>query len=457
MEKMFIHIQKGTTFTSELKKKYANSIVFDDNNGTIWTHEKEYGSVEEALAALKYFSSVSGNSGTAAPTASKEGSVLSIKGKADDYVTTVVDSNGVTIQATTKLTTELAEAKAAGTGASKALEDYKEENDAAVDAAQKQADKGVSDAAAALAEAQKKVASVKSGSNGIAINGTATDPTVALKLDNTGNVKLEETTDGLKASVEIEKVSVPVTGVKSGDKVLALSGTELTSTLKLKYDGTGKKLQLLGIGDAVVHEIDATAFVKDGMISDIEYDQDTHTLSITFNTDAGDVTIDDIDLSDLVDVYEEGNGIVFTDGTAGKKVNVQVDTTSENFLTVSASGVKLVGVQDAIDAAKTAVGNYTVNSKKISTNPTLGAADIKLTSYAKGSDGLPLATSDTVNKAFGKVEVAIEAVKATADSAVQNVSVTNGTYVTATVTGTTTKTIAINDSAIESLFAWEEL
>lgn len=80
------------------------------------------------------------------------------------------------------------------------------------------------------------------------------------------------------------------------------------------------------------------------MISNIEYNQDTHELSITFNTDAGDVTIDNIDLSDLVDIYEEGNGIEFIDGEQGKKVNIQIDPDSEEFISVSASGLKISGI-----------------------------------------------------------------------------------------------------------------
>lgn len=463
MEKMFIHIKQGVTFTDELKKKYTNSIVFDDNTGTIWTHEKQYGSVEEALAALKYFSSVAGNTGTATPSASKTGTVLNIKGKENDYVETVVSTTGVTIQGTSKLTTELSDAKAAGTAASSALETYKTSNDAAVGAAKAQADKGVQDAAAALAEAQKKVATVKAGSNGIAVNGTATDPTVALKIDTTtpGNVTFTETANGLAASVSIPDVTVPVKSVKTGDKVLKLEGTELSTTIGFKDVKADKKIQLVGINDAVLGEFSYADFIIDGMLQDVTYDSDTHKISFTFNTDAGEVDIDDIDLSDLVDRYEAGLGIKFTEATLGKvnKIEVELDQAAETkkYLSLGAAGLKLEGVDAAIAAAKAEVEAHTVNGKALSTNPVINGGDVALTGYQKGSSTESVAVSDTVNAAIGKLENRIEAVKATADGAVTNVTVTNGTYVTATVTGTTTKTITINDSAIEDLFAWEEL
>lgn len=463
MEKMFIHIKKGTTFTEELKKQYTNSIVFDDNTGAIWTHEKAYGSVEEALEALKYFSSVAGNTGTATPTASKDGTVLNVKGKVNDYVETVVDTNGVTIQGTQKLISELADAKATGTAASSALETYKETNDAAVKAAKAQADKGVEDAAAALAEAQKKVATVKSGSNGIAVNGTATDPTVALKIDTTtpGNVTLTETANGLAASVVIPEVEVPVKSVKTGDKVLKLEGTELSTTITFKDDKTNKKIQLVGIDEAVLGEFSYADFIIDGMLQDVQYDQDTHKISFVFNTDAGDVSIDDIDLSDLVDRYEAGLGIKFTEASAGKvnKIEVELDTAAETakYLSLGAAGLKLSGVDAAIAAAKAEAVAHTVNGKAISSNPVLNGGDVALTGYVKGDSSESVSVSDTVNEAIGKLENRIEAAKSAADNSVQNVAVTNGTYVSATVTGTTTKTIAINDSAIETLFTWLEL
>lgn len=475
MEKRFIHIAKKASFNENLQTKYANSIVFIKDTQEIFTHGTFYAipetyknkitsleSAVEALQAINAFTTISDGEHTASAT----GTAKTIKFTGNTYTTVTVGEDGVTI-AGKDWSSEIAEAKAAGTGANSALEAYKETNDAAVKAAKDQADKGVNDAAAALAEAQKKVASVTSGSEGIVVNGTATAPTIALKLDNSGNVTLEETEDGLKASVEIEEVTVPVTGVKSGDKVLALNGTELTSTLSIKYDSDTKQIQLLGIDGAVIGTpIDATKFITDGMLEDVQYNPATHKISFTFNTDAGSKTIDDIDLSGLIDTYKEGLGIKFesesTATGAGQKISVEIDEAGdEGYLSVGVSGLKVSGVNkaiaDKVKEAKDAVDEYTVNGKKISTNPTIGGADVTLTNYDKSDDASAVSTSDTINSAVSKLENQIDAVKATADAAVSNVTVTDGTYVKATVSGTTTKTIAINDSAIETLFAWEEI
>lgn len=195
-----------------------------------------------------------------------------------------------------------------------------------------------------------KVASVGAG-NGIEIGGSATNPTVAIKINETpGNVTLTADENGLKAEVDIPSVSVPIQSVAAGDKVLSLAGTALSATLGLSYDNGSKQIRLTGIDSEVIASIDATAFIKDGMVQNVSFEPSTKKLTITFNTDAGEEPIE-VDLTSLVDTYTAGNGI----SISGNAVSVKIDPASESFLIVGASGVKLAGVQDAIDAAKTAV------------------------------------------------------------------------------------------------------
>lgn len=170
--------------------------------------------------------------------------------------------------------------------------------------------------------------------------GTATKvPKVT--VDDRGHITAIE-----EVAITFPSVTVPVQSVKSGDKVLALTGTELSSTVGLTYDTAGKKINLTGIGGAIIASVDATAFIKDGMVDSVAFDPDTKTLTITFNTDAGKEAID-VDLASLVDTYTAGNGIAIT-GTA---ISAKLDPTTETFLTVGTAGIKLVGVQTAIDNA----------------------------------------------------------------------------------------------------------
>lgn len=155
--------------------------------------------------------------------------------------------------------------------------------------------------------------------------------------------------DRIKALEEAEDADTTYS-VKEGEKILKLEGTEFSTVAALKYvEAAGEepaKIQLLGIDNAVVSEIDATPFIRDGMLSNVEYDAETNTLTFTWNTAAGEMS-DTVVLSDIIEPYTAGNGLALS----GNEFAVKVDAESEGFLTVGENGLKLAGVQDAINTA----------------------------------------------------------------------------------------------------------
>ena len=64
------------------------------------------------------------------------------------------------------------------------------------------------------------------------------------------------------------------------------------------------------------------------------------------------------------------------------------------------------GLMSAADKLKldNTIPNYTVNGLKISTNPVLDGADVKITGYSQPSSSSALTSSDTINAALGKLE-----------------------------------------------------
>lgn len=138
---------------------------------------------------------------------------------------------------------------------------------------------------------------------------------------------------------------------KADDKVLTLSGTEFSTEIGLKHENG--KISLTGKGGEVIAEFSDAEFVADGVLEDVSYDDTTKELTFTWNLigEDGKAKTDVINIADLIDTYTAGNGLSLSN--AGE-FSVAIASDSEAFLSVDANGVKLSGVQDAIDAAKQA-------------------------------------------------------------------------------------------------------
>lgn len=375
------------------------------------------------------------------------------------------DAKGYTDTAKTDIIGTVDDASTADTikGAKKGVEEAK---DAAAKA------KTAADNAQKAADA--KVATV-SGENAINVDSTtATAPKVSLVLDPAqGNVKLSQSAAGLKAEVEIPAATV--TGVKTGDKVLALEGTELTSTISLSVDATagedGKKyIRLKGIDGADLGKVDTADFVKDGMLKDAKYSTATHKITLTFNTDSGKEAIE-LDLNDLVNVYKAGNGLALaTDGTFSINTDItatkdSVDKVAGRVATLESKvGSAAVGetaatglYKDVADnkSAIAAEKNRAINAEQANANAiatlngddtVVGSVDKKIkdaleagavTLEVKDNDaylGITSATTEgkgTVYTLASKEAAINKAIKDAADAV--KVSVINGTYVKGSV------------------------
>lgn len=190
-----------------------------------------------------------------------------------------------------------------------------------------------------------KVTRVLAATNkGIEIGGWQQAPTVGIKLDPTqGNVTLSLGANGLKAEDTTALRDV------TGQNFIKKNGTNVEGHLNLTYNTKTKKINLEGFDSSIIASIDATAFIKDGMINTVELvtDPESHDpgtyLVITFNTDAGKDAIY-LDVTGLIDVYQGTNGIKVT----GKDIHLIIDPTSEPYLSLSNNGIKIKGINAKI-------------------------------------------------------------------------------------------------------------
>lgn len=191
----------------------------------------------------------------------------------------------------------------------------------------------------------RKVTRVVAAANkGIEIGGSEQTPTVGIKLNPTqGNVTLSLGANGLKAEDTTALRDV------TGQNFIKKNGTDVEGHLNLTYNTETKKINLEGFDSSIIASIDATAFIKDGMINTVELvtDPESHDpgtyLVITFNTDAGKDAIY-LDVTGLINVYQGTNGVKVT----GKDIHLIIDTTSEPYLSLSDNGIKIEGINAKI-------------------------------------------------------------------------------------------------------------
>lgn len=263
---------------------------------------------------------------------------------------------------------------------------------------------------AAQSSADAKISAV-SGSNAISVSGDGTSKTVSLLIDSTnaGNVTFTQTASGLAASVDLSGVSNLVEGVDTNEKVLALTSKKLSTTLKIEYNSTSNKIQLKGIGDALISEFDASALTKDGMLDTVTIVDTVESgvtgvtapyLKFEFNTASG-KNIQRVSLSQLVDVYNGANLNLTSNYAAAQSYSAPTSGDSVD----TAIGKLAKGLSDVTSSNNTALQTISNGTDGTYVTTTIGAKS--------GNDG---AKTQTVG-----VAVTVQAV-ATADSTHQGLA-----------------------------------
>lgn len=160
----------------------------------------------------------------------------------------------------------------------------------------------------------------------VQVNGESVVTNKVANIDLSTYAKTDEVITSIQGDKAIKvngnKISLSV--IESAGLINSDSGLELV--LNLEYDSTDKKVKLTGDSGTIISEIDATDFIKDGMLESAKYDDTTHSLVLTFNTEAGKEPIT-IDLSKLI--YDGSNVVLksvtlpenYSDPVAGDSVD----------------------------------------------------------------------------------------------------------------------------------------
>jgi hypothetical protein len=261
------------------------------------------------------------------------------------------------------------------------------------------------------------------------------------------------------------KVSEVSLKLNANDKVLTKSSNGLLTNISMTYDSTNKLIKLLGkdVDDGqggttpeVISSIDATDFIKDGMIDTVELVTDPAGqpagtyIKITFNTAAGKDPIY-LDVTTLIDVYTAGNGLQLSSGEFSIKL---ADDNEGTYLQVGSGGLKITGIAAiqtqvtniiasvglGASEAYTNTGNYI---GKLATNTVTSDISALDTQVKANADAIGVLNGDdqTSGSVAKSIKDAVEALDAVAD----------GTKTA--IDGSTARTLANNDGvfALQSL------
>lgn len=186
-----------------------------------------------------------------------------------------------------------------------------------------------------------KVKSNDKSINVIVIEGEGTN--LSVNIDNKTIIR-----NGVTGQLSVDSSAIRQP-VNPNDKILTNDENGLHTTLSLKWvkntDGSADEIQLLGKEGFIISRIDVADFIKDGILNGVELktrDGITY-LVFTFNTDE----VIELDVKDLIDVYSAGDGLQLVENV----FSIKRDPSSDNFLTISPDGIKISGVQTAIENA----------------------------------------------------------------------------------------------------------
>lgn len=149
--------------------------------------------------------------------------------------------------------------------------------------------------------------------------------------------------NGISVSEAVSGTTVSAL-IDATDKILSTSANGILATLGLEYDERNHVILLKGKGGEVINEMDASAFIVDGMIESVTLDGSI--LTFKFNTESGKEEDIKVDLANYIKPYTAGNGIEIADNT---QISVKKSASSEVFLQVLGDGIAVTGISQAID------------------------------------------------------------------------------------------------------------
>ena len=229
--------------------------------------------------------------------------------------------------------------------------------------------------------------------------------------------------EAISKPLSVNSVTQSIAGLMSAADKVKLDGLNINNVSNISFSSD-------------IAKVTATISKDNGNAADTST---TVNLPVASSTSAGSMSATDKIELDRISTANFALGAVTpaasTVGIAASKTTISTGASATNNITLPAATQSVAGVMTAadkvkldvtlpnlIDSNKTNIDNYTVNGFKISTNPVLDGADIKITGYTKPSTTGALAAADSVNGALGKLEKKLDDEVTNRTNAVSNLT-----------------------------------
>ncbi len=229
--------------------------------------------------------------------------------------------------------------------------------------------------------------------------------------------------EAISKPLSVNSVTQSVAGLMSAADKVKLDGLNINNVSNISFSSDAAK-------------VTATISKDNGNAADTST---TVNLPVASSTSAGSMSATDKIELDRISTANFALGAVTpttsTVRVAASKTTISSGASAANNITLPAATQSVAGVMTAADKVKldvtlpnlinsnkTNIDNYTVNGFKISTNPVLDGADIKITGYTKPSTTGALAAADSVNGALGKLEKKLDDEVTNRTNAVSNLT-----------------------------------
>lgn len=140
---------------------------------------------------------------------------------------------------------------------------------------------------------------------------------------------------GFCESRSFEGLSTQTITVDENDKIITINNDVISATLNLDYDNG--VLSLVGKDGEVISTINLP---KSEILKSVSYDENTHILTLVFNTTEGEENTVTVDLSGLVDSYTAGDGIEINEQ---KAIQIKINPNSSEVLSTDSEGLSFDG------------------------------------------------------------------------------------------------------------------